>query len=294
MDHMICLVSQPQRETLDQGLASRIARALRGTPRWLADAEACEFAVSGLDPPDSLALARAEVADRAIDVCAVPSGNRVKRLLLCDLDSTIITIETIDELADLVGVKAEVAAITRRAMRGELAFGPALEARVALLAGLPETVFEEIHRERARLMPGARTLVRTMRAHGAVTGLVSGGFIPLAERIRHDVGFDAVRANRLEVAGGRLTGRLIAPIVGPEAKLAMLEELRTLHRIPAGQTLAVGDGANDLPMLLAAGLGVAYHAHAPVARQAPVAIEHGDLCALLFLQGIARRDFVLI
>jgi phosphoserine phosphatase len=293
MDHIICLVAQPEREALDQGLTTRLARALRSTPRWLADAEACELAVSGLDPADSLARARAEVADRAIDVCAVPGGNRVKRLLLCDLDSTIITIETIDELADLVGVKAEVAAITRRAMRGELAFGPALEARVALLEGLPETVFEEIHRERARLMPGARTLVRTMRAHGAVTGLVSGGFMPLAERIGRDVGFDVVRANRLEVAGGRLTGRLIAPIVGPEAKLAMLEELRTQRHIPAGQTLAVGDGANDLPMLLAAGLGVAYHAHAPVARQAPVAIEHGDLCALLFLQGIARRDFVL-
>jgi phosphoserine phosphatase len=293
MDHMICLVAQPERETLDQELVMRIARAVAGTPRWLADGEACELAVGGRDPADSLALARAAVADRAIDACAVPAGDRIKRLLLCDLDSTIITIETIDELADLVGVKAEVAAITRRAMRGELAFGPALEARVALLAGLPETVFEEIHRERARLMPGARTLVRTMRSLGAVTGLVSGGFMPLAERIRRDVGFDVVDANRLEVADGRLTGRVMAPIVGPEAKLAMLEKLRAQHRIPAGRTLAVGDGANDLPMLLAAGLGVAYHAHAPVARQAPVAIEHGDLRALLFLQGIAQRDFVL-
>jgi phosphoserine phosphatase len=164
---------------------------------------------------------------------------------------------------------------------------------VALLAGLPETVFEEVHRERARLMPGARILVRTMRALGAVTGLVSGGFMPLAERIGRDVGFDAVEANRLEVADGRLTGQVIAPIVGPEAKLAMLERLREQHRIPTGLTLAVGDGANDLPMLLAAGLGVAYRAHAPVARQAPVAIEHGDLRALLFLQGIAQRDFVL-
>ncbi|MGH6917705.1 MAG: phosphoserine phosphatase SerB [Geminicoccaceae bacterium] len=291
MDHFVCLIAQPERETLDQGLVSRIARALAGTPRWLADGEACELAVSGLDAADSLALARAEVADRAIDACAVPAADRTKLLLLCDLDSTIITIETIDELADLVGVKAEVAAITRRAMRGEIAFGPALEARVALLAGLPETIFEEIYR-RARLMPGARTLVRTMRSIGAITGLVSGGFMPLAERIGRDVGFDVVEANRLEVAGGRLTGRVIAPIVGPAAKLAMLEALRAEHRIPAAQTLAVGDGANDLPMLLAAGLGVAYHAHAPVAHQAPVAIEHGDLRALLFLQGIAKRDFV--
>jgi phosphoserine phosphatase len=293
MDHMICLIAQPERETLDQALVMRIARVLRSTPRWLADGEACELAVSGVDPGPSLARARAEIGDRAIDACAVPAGDRTKRLLLCDLDSTIITIETIDELADLVGVKAEVAAITRRAMRGELTFAPALEARVALLAGLPETVFEEIHRERARLMPGACILVRTMRSVGAITGLVSGGFMPLAERIGRDVGFDVVEANRLEVADGRLTGRVIAPIVGPEAKLAMLEQLRMQHRLPATRTLAVGDGANDLPMLLAAGLGVAYHAHAPVARQAPVAIEHGDLRALLFLQGIAQRDFVL-
>ena len=223
----------------------------------------------------------------------MPAAERRKRVLLCDLDSTIITIETIDELADLVGVKAEVAAITRRAMRGEIAFGAALEARVALLEGLPDTIFEQIYRERARLMPGACTLVRTMRSRGAVTGLVSGGFMPLAERIRDDVGFDVVKANRLEVRDGRLTGRVIAPIIGPEAKLAMLHELCAQHGIPATRALAVGDGANDLPMLLAAGLGVAYRAHAPVARQAPVAIEHGDLCALLFLQGVAKRDFIL-
>jgi phosphoserine phosphatase len=293
MDHIICLVAQPERETLDQALVSRLARALAATPRWLADAEACELPVTGLKPADSLALARLEVGDRAIDACAVPARARTKRLLLCDLDSTIITIETIDELADLVGLKAEVAAITRRAMRGELAFGPALEARVALLAGLPESIFEDIYRDRARLMPGARTLVRTMRAQGAITGLVSGGFMPLAERIRDDVGFDVARANRLEVADGHLTGRVMEPIVGPAAKLALLEELRARHRIPAEQTLAVGDGANDLPMLFAAGLGVAYHAHAPVALKAPVAIEHADLRALLFLQGIAKRDFIL-
>lgn len=292
MAHVICLIAQPESETLDEGLVRRIGRALAANPHWLAPGEACELALADPDPADALALARAEVADRAIDVCAVPAEDRRKRVLVCDLDSTIITIETIDELADLVGVKAEVAAITRRAMRGEIAFAPALEARVALLAGLPETIFEDIYRERARLMPGARTLVRTMRAMGAVTGLVSGGFLPLAERIRRDVGFDVVEANRLEVTDGRLTGRVVAPIVGPEAKLAMLERLCARRGVPAGGALAVGDGANDLPMLRAAGLGVAYHAHAPVARQAPVAIEHGDLRALLFLQGIDERDFV--
>jgi phosphoserine phosphatase len=294
MPHVLCLIAQPERETLDRGLVRRIGRALGGAPRWLADGKACELALGGarLAPAAAVALARAEIADRAIDVCAVPAEDRLKRVLVCDLDSTIITIETIDELADMVGVKAEVAAITRRAMRGEIAFAPALEARVALLAGLPETIFERIYRERARLMPGARTLVGTMRATGAVTGLVSGGFLPLAERIGRDVGFDVAEANRLEVVDGRLTGRLVAPIVGPQAKLAMLERLCARQGVSAGQALTVGDGANDLPMLLAAGLGVAYHAHAPVARQAPVAIEHGDLRALLFLQGIAERDFV--
>jgi phosphoserine phosphatase len=293
MDHIVCLIAQPERDPLDRGLVARIARALDGTPRWLADDEACELAVAGADRKGSLALARLEATGRAIDVCALPAGDRIKRLLLCDLDSTIITIESIDELADLIGAKAEVAAITARTMRGELAFAPALEARVALLAGLPDTIFEQVYRERLRLMPGARTLVRTMRAKGAIAGLVSGGFMPLAERVQRDVGFDVAHANRLEVVDGRLTGRVIPPIVGPEAKLALLERLCTDHGIVAGQTLAVGDGANDLPMLLAAGLGVAYHAHRPVARQARITIEHADLRALLFLQGIAKRDFVL-
>jgi phosphoserine phosphatase len=291
MAHVVCLIADP-RVTLETGIVTELARVLGGTVRWLSDGEACELVVEG-DPKASLARARAETAGAAIDVCVLPAAHRQKQVLVCDLDSTIITIETIDELADWAGVKAEVAAITRRAMQGELDFAMALRARVKLLEGLPETIFEEVYRERARLTPGARILVRTMRAWGATTGLVSGGFLPVAERVRGEVGFDVVEANRLEVAGGRLTGRVTAPIVGPAAKLAMLERLKAQRRLAAEQTLAVGDGANDLPMLLAAGLGVAYHAHAPVARQAAVAIEHADLCALLFLQGIAKRDFVL-
>jgi phosphoserine phosphatase len=289
---MLCLIAQPERECLDHALVSRIARGLGATARWLAGDEACEMVV-GADPAAALARARAEVAERAIDVCALPAGDRVKRLLLCDLDSTIITVESIDELADRAGAKAEVAAITRRAMEGELDFGAALEARVALLAGLPDTIFEDVYRDRVRLMPGARTLLATMRAKGAIAGLVSGGFVPLAERVQHEIGFHHLWANRLEVVGGHLTGRVTPPIVGPQAKLAAFEELCARYRIAPAHTAAVGDGANDLPMLLAAGLGVAYRAHAAVRRAAPVVIEHGDLRALLYLQGIAKRDFVL-
>jgi phosphoserine phosphatase len=293
MDHVLCLIAQPERECLDHGLVTRIAQGLGATPRWLAGDEACEMRIEGREPADSLTRARAEAAERAIDVCALPSGDRIKRLLLCDLDSTIITVESIDELADRAGAKAEVAAITRRAMEGELDFGAALEARVALLAGLPDTIFEEVYRDRVRLMPGARVLLGTMRAKGAIAGLVSGGFVPLAERVQRELRFHHLWANRLEVVAGCLTGRVTPPIVGPHAKLAAFEELCARYRIAAGHTLAVGDGANDLPMLLAAGLGVAFRAHAAVRRAAPVVIEHGDLRALLYLQGIAKDDFVL-
>jgi phosphoserine phosphatase len=222
----------------------------------------------------------------------VPAQPRLKRLLVSDMDSTMITIECIDELADAVGIKAEVAAITRRAMNGEIEFREALEARVALLAGLPVAVFEDIYRERLRYMPGARTLIQTMRARGAVTALVSGGFVPFTDRVRAALGFHLAQANRLEVVDGRVTGRLLAPIREPRHKQAMLERLARVCGLTRADTLAVGDGANDLPMLTAAGLGVAFRAHPKVAASMPVAIRVGDLTALLYLQGIARSEFV--
>ncbi|MEM7022875.1 MAG: phosphoserine phosphatase SerB [Pseudomonadota bacterium] len=290
MDYIVCLIAQPEREILGQELVQRIARGLGTLPRWLAEGEACEYAVTG-DPAALRALVQTETADRAIDVCVLPAEGRRKLLLISDLDSTMITIESIDELADMAGAKAEVAEITGRAMRGELAFAPALEARVALLAGLPDTIFDEVYHSRLRLMPGARCLVRTMAGKGAISALVSGGFMPLAERVQRDIGFDVVQANRLEVVDGQLTGRVLPPIVGPEAKLTLLKRLCERQHIKPDQVLAVGDGANDLPMLHAAGLGVAFRAHAPVAREVSVAIEHGDLRALLFLQGIEEGEF---
>jgi phosphoserine phosphatase len=208
------------------------------------------------------------------------------------MDSTMITVECIDELADYLGVKPEVSAITRRAMDGELDFVAALQARVALLEGLPVEVFDEVFRERVRLMPGARTLVQTMRSWGARAALVSGGFVPFVERVGVAIGFDLTQANRLETLHGRLTGRLLGPIRSPKSKLALLRQLTRVLRLQPGETLAVGDGANDLPMLHAAGLGVAFRPTPGVARAAPITIRWGDLTALLYLQGVAKSDFV--
>jgi phosphoserine phosphatase len=168
----------------------------------------------------------------------------------------------------------------------------ALQARVALLEGLPVEVFDEVFRERVKIMPGARTLVRTMRSWGARAALVSGGFVPFAERVRDAIGFDLAQANRLETLHGRLTGRLLGPIRSPKSKLALLRQLTRVFRLQAGETLAVGDGANDLPMLRAAGLGVAFRATPAVAEAAPVTIRRGDLTALLYLQGVAKSSFV--
>jgi phosphoserine phosphatase len=297
MAEIICLIADPARTPLERPLVDEVARALGGRPRWLAAGEACEIEIAdrgGADDQGAGALerARAIVAGAPLDVVAVPAADREKRLLVSDMDSTIITVECIDELADVLGIKPEVAAITRRAMAGELDFRAALAARVALLAGLPIEAFDEVYRERVRLMPGAESLVRTMHARGALTALVSGGFVPFAERVRRAVGFDLAQANRLEAIDGRLTGRLLEPVHGPDSKRAMLERLIAERGLRRSQSLAVGDGANDLPMLAAAGLGVAFRAHAPVAAAARVAISHGDLSALLYLQGIAKREFV--
>jgi phosphoserine phosphatase len=265
--------------------------------RWLAPTEAweAEFPVDeGDDLSVLLARAREAVGEAPVDVNIV-TGDRTarrKRLLVADMDSTMIGQECIDELADYAGLKPYVAAITERAMRGEIAFEPALRERVALLKGLPETVIDEVLSERITLTPGGRTLVATMRARGAATCLVSGGFTGFVERVAAQLGFDASRANVLEIADGRLSGAVREPILGREAKLATLRALRNEQGLAPAQTLAVGDGANDLAMLQEAGLGVAYHAKPAVAEAAAARIDHGDLTALLYLQGYARAEFV--
>jgi phosphoserine phosphatase len=235
---------------------------------------------------------RQALAEQPIDIVVQPNRHRRKRLFLADMDSTMIGQECIDELADFVGLKREVSEITERAMRGEIAFEPALRERVALLKGLPLDVVDRIMAERITATPGARTLVQTMRAHGAYTCLVSGGFTLFTRPVGAMLGFDENRANRLLLNGDTLSGRVEEPILGREAKLATLCELRNRFGLEHQDVLAVGDGANDLAMLGEAGMGVAYHAKPAVAAAAHARIDHGDLTALLYLQGFSSAEFV--
>jgi phosphoserine phosphatase len=233
-----------------------------------------------------------QLADLPVDYCFTPDDpDRRKRLLVADMDSTIIGCECLDELADFAGVKAEVSAITERAMRGEIGFEGALRERVAMLAGLPTSDLRRCFDERVRLNPGARTLVRTMAEHGARCVLVSGGFDFFTSRVARAAGFHADRANRLIEADNRLTGKVGEPILGREAKLTALREEASALGLDPAATLAIGDGANDLAMIEAAGLGVAYRAKPVVASQADARVDHTDLTTLLYFQGYRAEEF---
>jgi phosphoserine phosphatase len=229
---------------------------------------------------------------RGVDACVQPTAGRRKRLLIADMDSTIIGCECLDELADFAGVKAEVSEITERAMRGELEFEGALRERVAMLKGLDLAALQQCYDERVRLNPGARTLVRTMAGNGARCLLVSGGFSFFTGRVRAAAGFHEDRANGLIDDGARLTGEVTDPILGREAKLASLQGEAARLSIDLSETVAIGDGANDLAMIEAAGLGVAYRAKPVVAARAQARIDHSDLTALLYFQGYSDADFV--
>ncbi len=248
-----------------------------------------------LEADDLLAVRaalEAPMADQQLDWCLQPLEGRKKRLLVADMDSTIINVECLDELADFAGLKAEISAITERAMRGELPFESALRERVAMLKGLPVTVLQQAYDERVRLNPGARTLVRTMAANGARCVLVSGGFSFFTSRVAQAALFQAHRGNTLLEADGVLTGEVGEPILGREAKLTALEEEAAARQLPLSATLAIGDGANDLAMIEAAGLGVAYRAKPVVAARADARVDHADLTALLYFQGYAEDAFV--
>jgi phosphoserine phosphatase len=269
-------------------IVARVTGAGASGVHWLAAGDAVEARCHASNASDL----RASLASHPVDVNTVPSSERKKRLLIADMDSTMIQQECIDEMADLFGLKPQIAAITERAMRGELPFEQALTERLGLLKGLDEAALARVYAERITEMPGAHTLVATMKRHGAYTALVSGGFTFFTSRVAAAIGFDVNRANILAFEEGRLAGGVTGPILGKEAKLAALKEFAGMRGLPISATLAVGDGANDLDMIRAAGLGVAYRAKPVVAAEAAASITHGDLTALLYLQGYTRDQFV--
>ena len=292
--HVLSLVGT--RGALDRTFAERLCEAVSAadTPVWLAPDQACDIAIApeSAHPLDRVMSTAAEIiADRPIDVALLPRAGRRKALLISDMDCTIVQQECIDELADMAGVGHKIAAITARAMRGELDFEAALRERVAMLKGLDVAVLERTFRERVVLMPGARTLVQTMRAHGAYCALVSGGFNFFTERVGALAGFNFTHANTLMIADGHLTGTVRSPVLGREAKADLLERLLEEHNLDRSASLAVGDGANDLAMIEAAGLGVAFHGKPILARNAKVRVDHGDLTSLLYFQGYAQSEF---
>jgi phosphoserine phosphatase len=301
MSLVATLICNPANPALDSTIVdgARAVLPSAGPAQWLFDEVAVDIPFEGdvpLKGSDDLRTIenslRAARGDLPIDIVVQPRALRRKKLFLADMDSTMIGQECIDELADFAGLKAHVAAITERAMRGEIEFELALRERVALLKGLPVGVVDEVLKSRITLTPGGGELVATMRAHGAWTCLISGGFTLFTDAVASQIGFQENRANRLIVQDGKLTGDVEEPILGRATKLATLTELTESFDLDAIDTLVVGDGANDLGMIRAAGLGVAYRAKPAVAAAAAARIDHGDLTALLYAQGYRREEFI--
>ncbi len=295
MSLVATLICHPADPALDSTVVDG-ARAIlthAGSPHWLFDEVAVDIPFEASEDIGAIAgRLRQARGDLPIDIVVQPQAFRRKKLFLADMDSTMIGQECIDELADYAGLKAHVADITERAMRGEIEFEPALRERVALLKGLPVGVVDEVLKQRITPTSGGRELVATMRAHGAYTCLISGGFTLFTDAVAAMLGFQENRANELLVRDGQLTGEVKEPILGRAAKLATLIGLREAFDLDDIDTLAVGDGANDLDMIQHAGLGVAYHAKPAVAAAAAARIDHGDLTALLYAQGYRRDEFV--
>ncbi|BCH31974.1 phosphoserine phosphatase SerB [Mesorhizobium sp. L-8-10] len=287
------LIARPERRSLSLALANRATAAAGASAiDWLDEAVACDLAL----PDDAVATdverrLRDSLAGEQVDIVVQDIATRRKKILIADMDSTMIDQECIDELADEIGIKDHVAAITARSMNGEIAFEPALRERVALLKGLDATVVDTIIAKRITLASGGRALVATMRAAGGWTALVSGGFDVFTSRIGAMLGFDENRANRLIEADGKLSGTVAEPILGRAAKAQALQEISGRLGLTPADAIAVGDGANDLDMIRMAGAGVALHAKPAVAAEARIRIDHGDLTALLYMQGYRRGEF---
>jgi phosphoserine phosphatase len=288
---VVTLVSGTNGPALDLGLIAQLRAALAGA-EVLASNRAIDLYPAGMNAETIRIAIEGRLKGGGVDIIIQPSSGRRKKLFLADMDSTMIGQECIDELADAAGLKAHVSAITERAMRGEIAFEPALRERVALLKGLPSGIVETMIVERITLTSGGRALVQTMRKNGAYTALVSGGFTVFTGPIGAMIGFDMHRSNTLLVENGHFSGLVADPILGREAKRATLIELREARGLSPADTLAVGDGANDLAMLGEAGLGVAFHAKPIVAEAAHARIDHTDLRSLLYAQGYRDEEIV--
>ncbi|WP_171132095.1 MULTISPECIES: phosphoserine phosphatase SerB [unclassified Ruegeria] len=289
--YIATLLTNPNAPTLEQALVESLRNAWGGGDGiWLSPDEAAEFALPTV--PENLWDVWQDLQGSGVDLIVQPAEGRRKKMLLADMDSTMIQQECIDELADEAGVGARVKDITARTMNGELDFEGALTERVGLLKGLDESVIDKVLNERITLMPGGKALLATMRANGAYAALVSGGFTAFTSQVAAELGFDENRANTLLAEGGKLTGDVQRPILGRQAKIEALEQISTRLGLAESDVIAVGDGANDLGMLGRAGTGVALHAKPSVAAECDVRVNHGDLTALLYLQGYARSDFV--
>ncbi|MEQ1752864.1 MAG: phosphoserine phosphatase SerB [Micropepsaceae bacterium] len=288
MTHMLVLTAALGK--LDDASVATVSALIGKSPHWLSPGTACEFRT---DDPQIISRVRASLIDSPVDANVVASANRRKKLLIADMDSTIINVECIDEIADFAGLKPQIAAITERAMRGEIEFESALRERVGLLKGLPEATLAKVYETRIRLNPGARILVATMADAGATAALVSGGFSYFTSRVADAAGFSINRANTLGIENGRLTGTVHEPILGREAKRQSLIELARNASITLGDTMAIGDGANDLDMIRESGLGIAYRAKPVVAQAAHARLDHADLSAALYLQGYKETELVI-
>lgn len=300
MQHVCVLISKPGSATLDREFIEQVCDLLgaRFSGQWLCPHEAFEFDVGNVNAQDIKSdklldrKMRALIGERPVDIAFVPVNHRRKHLLIADMDSTLIEQECIDELGAALGIKDLISAITARAMSGEIDFDNAVRERVALLTGLNREQIADVIRDRITMTPGARTLVQTMRSAGAHTALVSGGFTLFTEQISSALGFHTHQANVLNFDGDRLSGTVQEPILGQDAKRVALNRFVREHHLMVEQALAVGDGANDLAMINAAGLGVAFRAKPIVAAAADAQINHGDLTALLYLQGYTSDEFV--
>ncbi|MEM9632950.1 MAG: phosphoserine phosphatase SerB [Pseudomonadota bacterium] len=295
MSLVATLVSTPTAPAVDAELVRRAEDALgvTGASRILNPGVAADIRFEGPNASAADTLLREIVGNAPADVFVQPVEGRRKRLLIADMDSTMIRQECIDELAAELGLKDRISDITERAMRGEIEFEPALRERVSLLAGLPVSSIDVVLSNRISLMPGGRTLVQTMKANGAYCALVSGGFTHFTSAVADMIGFDENQANTLLETDSKLSGKVGEPILGREAKRERLETLVAEQGLTFDETLAVGDGANDLAMIERSGAGVAYRAKPAVAAAADFRVDHGDLTALLYLQGYAEEDFVL-